>query len=327
MKFCWSMPALPLLASVMLLMTAGCASQPCHRQSNFVIGKPAADAEKVKPAALQLVVSLTDGTRVVGETTLTSLSFRSTALGKVVILLEKIRTVKFSANHESAAVSLQNGDSVQGSLGTVSLTLRTLFGQVTVPVEKTTEIEVRRGSSRLVEWDLLPVPVDTMWSGDRGGPPVMEGEDLVLRGWQARTKERYSGSWVVECDLWLEELQANDGCVWINFAPAESDRERLMRHAAVTVSLGYGQHDGGGGHLTIDRPNLPSTRLSTNPFSISARTTYHLRIELLHGKMRVILNDQTYEAENVTLPYAEFRVYVRGWQPTNRWHVRNFTVR
>ena len=132
---------------------------------------------------------------------------------------------------------------------------------------------------------------------------------------------------MIECDLWLDALQANDGCVWINFAPAESDRERLMRQAAVTVSLGYGQRDGEGGHLSIDRPNLPSIQLSTKPFSISARTTYHLRIELLSDKIRVTLDNQTYEAENVTLPYANFRVYVRGWQPLNRWRVRNFTVR
>jgi len=326
MKLRWHVPVVAILASVISLMTAGCASQPCRRQPNFVSGTPAAGAQKVNPSPLQIVVSLTNGSRVIGQTTLTSLSLRSAALGRVDIPLAKIRAVKFSNDHELATVSLQNGDKVQGSLETVALTLRTLFGQVIVPLEKTTEIEVRHRGLQLVEWDLLPVPIDTLWGGDRGGPPVLEGEDLVLRGWQARTKERYSGSRVVECDLWLEELQANDGCVWINFAPAESDRERLMRHAAVTVSLGYGQRDGGGGHLSIDRPNLPSTRLATNPFSISARTPYHLRIELLRDKMRVTLNDQTYEAENVTLPYAEFRVYVRGWQPINRWHVRNFTV-
>ena len=42
MKPKWSMPMVASLASAMLLITAGCASQPCRRQPNFGCGTPEA---------------------------------------------------------------------------------------------------------------------------------------------------------------------------------------------------------------------------------------------------------------------------------------------
>ena len=91
---------------------------------------------------VQLLVKLTDGSRVIGTTTLTSLPLRSEALGMLTIRLNQIRALKFSPNHESVSVALANGDQLQGSLGTVSLKMQTLVGEVPVPLEQTVEIRV-----------------------------------------------------------------------------------------------------------------------------------------------------------------------------------------
>lgn len=100
----------------------------------------AVDAEKGAP--LDLVVSLLDGTRVVGVTSLTTVSIQSETLGKLEVSLNKIRGITFSLNHESATVALVNGDRLEGRIGTAALPLRTLFGAVKIPVATVKELEV-----------------------------------------------------------------------------------------------------------------------------------------------------------------------------------------
>jgi hypothetical protein len=58
----------------------------------------------------QLVIALTDGSRLVGTTELAALAVRSVALGRIEIPLAKVRSVKFGKDHESATVALVNGD-------------------------------------------------------------------------------------------------------------------------------------------------------------------------------------------------------------------------
>lgn len=99
-------------------------------------------AKEVRSPSVQLLVHLADGSRLVGTTTLASLPLRSEALGKIEIPLDKIRTVTFSRDHESVTVVLGNGDKVQGGLGNLILKLRTSFGDVTIPVEHVTTLNV-----------------------------------------------------------------------------------------------------------------------------------------------------------------------------------------
>lgn len=109
-------------------------------------GTSGVTAGETNDAPLQLVVSLTDGSRVIGATPLTGLPLRSEALGQLTIPLAKLRALEFSPNHESVSLELANGDKLHGRLGTVSLRLQTLLGLVTVPLKSTTAIIVRCGS-------------------------------------------------------------------------------------------------------------------------------------------------------------------------------------
>lgn len=102
---------------------------------------------------VQVVVKLTDSSCVIGTTTLTAFPLRSEALGTMTIPLDKIRSLIFSPDHQSVIVSLANGDKLQGSLGAIALKLQTIFGPITIPLERTTEIEVRCGEKHALQFD------------------------------------------------------------------------------------------------------------------------------------------------------------------------------
>lgn len=103
---------------------------------------PVLTVAAAESSPLQVTVDLTDGSRLIGITKLTSLPVRSEALGKLQIPLAKIRAVKFSRDHESVNVTMTNGDQMKGGLDDLSLELRTCFGEVTIPVEHVTAISI-----------------------------------------------------------------------------------------------------------------------------------------------------------------------------------------
>jgi len=136
---------------------------------------------------LQLAVNLTDGSRLIGTTALTTFPLRSEALGTMPIPLDKVRSLKFSPDHESVIVSLANGDKLQGSLGAVSLKLQTPLGLVTVPLEHTAAIDVRQGSVQnppagLVLWYRFDVDEGdhvTDWSGHDNHGSVQDAKHVT----------------------------------------------------------------------------------------------------------------------------------------------------
>ena len=286
-------------------------------------------AEKAKESPVQLVVSLTDGSRVAGGTSLASLPLQSGALGKVEIPIEKIRTIKFSADHKSATVSLGNGDKVQGGIEMVSLRLRTLVGVVTIPLDKTTEIEVRQGGGNLVEWDILPFPRDSDWPGPRGKPATVDDGEIVIQGQPVCAKQTYSAPLSFECEFTVDQPLTHGEFAAITFIPEGTDIGVYWPVGAVNVVLLYEGAGNDGGHLDITqwgrRPDLVS--LTKEPFALQAGKPYHLRVEVLSDALRVTLNGQVYKAEGVTLPFKAFHIRLYGWKPDKVWHVRNVTVR
>jgi hypothetical protein len=79
----------------------------------------------------QLIVNLTDGSRLVGTTELPAMVVVSESLGRITIPLAKIRQVKVAGKELTA--TLVNGDRLQGTLGVEAVTLQSLVGRVTIP--------------------------------------------------------------------------------------------------------------------------------------------------------------------------------------------------
>lgn len=150
--------AVVVFGSCTLLGVVGCGSvKPPVR---FVRGTSQDHPRGIKELPVLLAVSLEDGSRLIGETTLTGLPMRSDVLGKFEIPLDKIRTVMFSRGHESVTVTFGKGDQVSGELRAVAVTMQTLCGRVRVPLEKTTAIAILRGGAKLVRQNSLSFPAD-----------------------------------------------------------------------------------------------------------------------------------------------------------------------
>jgi hypothetical protein len=101
-----------------------------------VLAKPA------KPLALKLSINLRDGSKLIGETDLESLGVRSESLGRLDLTLGKIRSIKLSADRETALIGFENGDTLKGNLLLTEIPLRAIFGQVRVPLDQAQDIRV-----------------------------------------------------------------------------------------------------------------------------------------------------------------------------------------
>ena len=281
----------------------------------------------VQPA--QVTLSLVDGSRLVGTTTLTTFSLRSEVLGTIAIPLDKVRSLKFSPNHESLVVAFANGDQLQGSLGTVALELQTLLGMVKVPLEYVMTIEVRSGGLRLVVWDILPWPTD---SGGWGGiPAIIKNNDILLQGSPVRSQTSYTLPLTVECEVELEERTANDGGIWFHVVEEQESRD-LEPKRFVMLAFGYAHKASRfrTGELQVYRSDGDSHGplvWGKTPFPFEPGKTYKLRWDIRSDGMKLTIDDQTFDIPNVTVPWEKLQVRIRGWQSTNRWHVRNVTIR
>ena len=276
---------------------------------------------------LQLAVKLTDGTRLIGTTALTTFPLQSEALGAMAIPLAKVRSLKINPDHESVVVSLANGDKLQGSLGTVSLKLQTLLGAVIVPLKHATEIVIQPSSGRLVEWEVLPFPLDS--HGHEGQAATIHGTDILLQGNPVRSLTSYTLPLTIDCEFELEERTTTDGGLWFHVLNATDPRD-LEPQQFVMLAMGYAQgSESRTGELSVWKSNTNNRDplvWGRTPFSFEAGRTYQLRWELRSDGMKFTINGQMFDIPNVTFPWEKLQVRIRGHQPNNRWHVRNLVV-
>ena len=276
----------------------------------------------------QLVVSMTDGSRLVGTTTLINFPLRTDALGTLTVPPDQLRLIKFRADHESATVTLVNGDKLQGSLGTVLLELQTIFGTVTIPLEKTTEIEVRQVGGKFVECEPLPFPENCDWPGPRGAPARIEDAEIILTGQPARSKGTFRLPLIIEYEFLLAGRDKSDGGLSLEVIPLGTPRD-LQAEAALTLTLGYSSRAGKNSQLAASqRTELRNGRTvwGERPFQLEAGKWYRLRWELDRTGSHLTIDDARYDLNSVTVPFDEFQLEFLGWQPGNVWHVRNITV-
>jgi hypothetical protein len=254
----------------------------------------------------------------------------------VSIPLDQISALKFSRDHETATVSLQNGDKLQGSVDLPKVELTTLFGKISVGMETVAELQVQRhGAGRNITWVVLPWPRNCDWPGSRGEPAKVVEDGIILHGQPVRTREHFTLPVTVECEVKLEEDPANDGFFLVRVFPAgEAVPLDLEQDECFEFVMGYRKPAAGTGQdaLSIQhrwqvRPSRFKTVWGETPFPLSAGEPYKLKLELLADKMRITINDRTFEAEGVAIPYKEFQIQLDSWQPANRWRLRHLIVR
>ena len=121
---------------VLCFICCGCASSLSH-----------AGGQRA-PATIDITVSLTDGSRIVGTPTFTTVPLR-TSFAESEIDLALIDTIEFDHERKVARLRFRNGDQLQGDVGLHKIRLSTLFGDVAVAAENIVSISVRSSSGAL----------------------------------------------------------------------------------------------------------------------------------------------------------------------------------
>jgi len=182
-----------------------------------------------------------------------------------------------------------------------------------------------RFSESLTEIDRAQAldPASTSILADKG--------DLLLLGQDVRTQRAYVAPVTIECDVVLENRTASDGSFDLYFLltgqPLDVVPRQLTKFRIIYNNTGeYGSVD----RLEIDRQEgARGFAVWTGPpFKVEAGKVYHVKINVLvAGKLSISVNGVAFDIpDTVALPYRSFQVQLGGWQPGNRWRVRNFVV-
>ncbi len=179
---------------------------------------------------------------------------------------------------------------------------------------------------RSLVWD-----VASLKDGNGPGPsrqaPLVEGEDVVLRGQVIRTQQLYSAPLTIGFDAMLEQRVEGDGALSCTFVPStqavDQEPDRYME-----VLFGYSQ---GGDAISIReriaRPPAQRTKTwSNSPLSIKPGSWHHIEYGVVKGGLNVTVDGQSYGSGGAVVPYQAFYVYLGSWLPACRWHVRNLSI-
>ena len=147
-----------------------CALAPGSRAA---AAEPAPDA-----AAAEIALDLNDGSRIVGTPGIDQFKV-TTQYADVEVLLSRIRSLEFKGGDRAAEIDLQNGDVIRGKLAVTGIALKTLFGQVVVPIEQIAGIHARGG--KMPDGLVLYYTFDKN-EGNRIADASGSGNDGRLRG-------------------------------------------------------------------------------------------------------------------------------------------------
>jgi len=122
-----------------------------------------AGKDKEEPQ-LRLELDLVDGSHIIGTPSLSSVPVQ-TSYAKIDVPLTQIVTVLIDKDHETASLSLQNGDKLKGVINLEPIELDTAFGKVSVGVEHIRELRVVLSGGRVS--DVLKEGLVFYYSFDR----------------------------------------------------------------------------------------------------------------------------------------------------------------
>lgn len=132
----------PLAWSVMEL------PEDTHRPPTSAVARAAVPA---RPPVEEpgLTVELKDGSRIIGRFAAknVALTITNDAIGAMRIPFEKIRALQLDKDAPKAAATLQNGDTLRGTVTLDALKLTTVFGNITVPIAQIARINLATGGA------------------------------------------------------------------------------------------------------------------------------------------------------------------------------------
>lgn len=203
------------------------------------------------PEPIQLLVELTDGSRLLGTTRLRTVPLK-TGYATIEVQLERIRRLEFAADREAATLTMDNGDRLTGKLGLSDMPLRTLLGEVVVPagcVQRFTGVAADGPLAGLVAYyagdgntkdgslnELHASNSGAAWAADRHGHP--KGA-FLFNGKRGHLK--------IEDHQALDTDDAFTVCAWIKGTPRLHQAKRQI--VDKWYSSPYGGKPGNGDYL------------------------------------------------------------------------------
>lgn len=206
--------------------------------------------------ACRLVLELTDGSRVIGTPQIATLPLQ-TDFAKVDVPLERVRSVKFAADHVTATVTLANGDRLQGRLALAPLALETCFGRVSIALALVGHLSVSRDRAAAAGAGLVLHYTFDEEDGDKVTDRSGRGHDGLIVG-NARRERSFRGQAIriggprsyVVCDA--KELNADGwteftACAWVLLKGGRTPYGPVITRGEVTGPRGGLCHLGTGG--------------------------------------------------------------------------------
>ena len=153
-------------------------------------------AQGASPPTVQMVLDLSDGSRIVGVPAIDDLRIK-TDYADLDIPLSQVRTVALTGTGNAVAkANLRNGDSLTGHMAATELNLKTMFGPVSIPVSGVRKIEINdavAGRGALPPGLVLDYSFATE-SGDRVLDVSGNGNDGTVRGGAYTHDEKGNGA-------------------------------------------------------------------------------------------------------------------------------------
>jgi hypothetical protein len=111
----------------------------------------AAGADLAKEAsALRLELDLIDGSRLIGTPGIATVPVQ-TSYAKMDVPLTQIQALKIGDDHETVTLNLRNGDTLTGLISLKPIELKTVFGTVSIGIERLRAIRVVRSDGAMPE--------------------------------------------------------------------------------------------------------------------------------------------------------------------------------
>jgi len=179
-------------------------------------------------------------------------------------------------------------------------------------------------------WVVLPFYKDSDWPASKGEPAIVGKNDILLQGRPVRSLATYALPATIECDVLLDKRAASDGSLDLFVIPAGLPVDRYPE-PMTNLRLIYSNT---GDYGSVDRLDLNQSGATADPLvwskpaKLEAGKTYHVTMTLdAAGKLRLSVNGEPQPVPaTLRVPYRQFQLQFGGWQPTNRWHVRNVVV-
>jgi len=274
---------------------------------------------------LRLRVSLSEGSRLFGTTSLPALTLRSDTLGLLRVPLGQVWDLRRNPDG-LVQLRLRGGDRLQGRLQLESLPMHTLCGELRIPTAAIRDASICAPLVRVLRWNAAPAG-----PGARLPTSVaaLASNEVRIAGQPIIAAPTFTVPAVMTGEVRLEARQAARGELCLELiAPADLATPTAANHIAVRI--GYGERaaaDGGGVTLLHPDPHSGGTPiLDAVAAPLPNAQWLPLRVELYDTTVTIKLAGKEFIVEKVSIPFTEFCIRFSSLPATNTWHVRNLQV-